>query len=380
MGEATRAEIALTVRSITEAGYARIVLDRLARLACRTVGAEWACILACDRGDPRVTLVAAAHGLDEDLIGRRFGADEGVVGTVLRTGQPASFSDATELPFTGAAQSAFADGVVAPFSDPPERPLPAGDPPDGGVRWGACAPIEWDGLVQGALVVVAGGRRTRRFARQELGVLCAVADVAGAALGHAEHRDHTKETVRARVESLSAALDLRDEVTGRHVHEVVVLALEVGERLGLEPAAMVELEFAARLHDVGKIAVPDPILRKPGPLAGREWETMRRHPEWGSGMLAKIPGLEAVAIVVRYHHERYDGRGYPDGLPGDCIPLASRIVAVCDAYNAIVADRPYSSGRVHEEALAELRAHAGTQFDPRVVEAFCHSAGLTRAP
>ena len=140
---------------------------------------------------------------------------------------------------------------------------------------------------------------------------------------------------------------------------------------------MVELEFAARLHDVGKIAVPDPILRKPGPLAGREWETMRRHPEWGSGMLAKIPGLEAVAIVVRYHHERYDGRGYPDGLPGDCIPLASRIVAVCDAYNAIVADRPYSSGRVHEEALAELRAHAGTQFDPRVVDALLEALDET---
>jgi HD-GYP domain-containing protein (c-di-GMP phosphodiesterase class II) len=170
-------------------------------------------------------------------------------------------------------------------------------------------------------------------------VLAAVADVAGAALEHAERREHTEETVRARVETLAAALELRDRDTGRHVAEVVELALEVGERLGLERPALVELEFAARLHDVGKIAVPDPILRKPEPLAAHEWDMMRRHPEWGSGMLAHIPGLEAVALVVRFHHERYDGTGYPDGLEGDCIPLASRIVAVCDAYEAIVTDR-----------------------------------------
>ncbi len=375
MEERTRAEIALTVGSITEAGYAQIVLDRLARLACRTVGAEWACILACDRSDPRVTLVAAVDGLDEDIIGRRFGADEGVVGRVLRTCQPASFSDAAELPFAEAARLAFGDGADLALSDALESAHLAGDRREGGTSSGACAPIEWDGLVQGALVAVAAGLRPRRFARQELGILSAVADVAGAALGHAEHRQNTEDTVRARVESLAAALELRDEVTGRHVHEVVELALAVGEVLGLERPAMVELEFAARLHDVGKIAVPDGILRKPGPLAGGEWDTMRRHPELGSGMLARIPGLEAVAIVVRFHHERYDGRGYPDGLAGDCIPLASRIVAVCDAYSAIVADRPYSSGRVHERALEELRAHAGTQFDPRVVEAFCQSAG-----
>ena len=351
MDEATKDEIALTVRSITQPGYAQLVLDRLSRLACRTVGAEQACILVSDRGDPRTMVAVAAQGLDEELIGQRFGTDEGVVGEVMRSGEPASFSDRRELPFESEA-------------------LPGENRPAG-----ACAPIEWDGAVQGALVVISRALSPRRFARQELAVIGAVAEVAGAALGRAQHREHIEETVRARVETLTAALELRDEVTGRHVHEVVELALEVGERLGLEPATMVELEFAARLHDVGKIAVPDPILRKPGPLDGGEWDTMRRHPEFGSGMLARIPGLEAVAIVVRFHHERYDGRGYPDGLGGDRIPLASRIVAVCDAYNAMTADRPYRRGGSHEAALAELRAHAGTQFDPQVVDAFCESAG-----
>jgi hypothetical protein len=350
----TTAEIALTVRSITQGGYAGLVLDRLTRLACRAVGAEQAAIFVRDRHDPRATIAVGAHGLDQDIIGRHFGADEGVVGEVLRGGGVTAFTDPAQLP----------------------RPM------DDGIDWemvaGGCAPIEWDGVVQAALVAVAA-RSGRRFARQEFGVMTAVADVAGAALEHAERREHTEETVRARVETLAAALDLRDRDTGRHVAEVVELALEVGEKLDLSRPAMAELEFAARLHDVGKIAVPDPILRKPAPLSLREWDMMRRHPEWGSGMLAHIPGLEAVAIVVRFHHERYDGRGYPDGLEGECIPLASRIVAVCDAYNAIVADRPYRSGRTHEEALEEIRRHAGTQFDPEVVEAFCESAGRSRA-
>ena len=351
LGQATRAEIALTVRSITEAGYARLVLDRLVRLACRTVAADQACILVGDPRDPRAVLAVAVHGLDEDLIGRRFGADEGVVGQVLRSSLP------------------------APFSQPRELPFSCGEPLEAHDCAGGCAPIEWDGAVGGVLVALSATIAPRRFSGQELGILSSVAEVAGAALGHAEHREHNEVTVRARVETLTAALRLRDEVTGRHVNEVVELALEVGERLGLEPAAMAELEFAARLHDVGKIGVPDLILQKPGPLVESEWDTMRRHPEWGSAMLAQIPGLEAVAIVVRFHHERYDGLGYPDGLAGDRIPLASRIVAVCDAYNAIVADRPYRFGRGPRAALAELRAHAGTQFDPQVVDAFCESAG-----
>ena len=292
----------------------------------------------------------AAQGLDEDLIGRRFGADEGIVGRVLRSSQATVFSTPRDLP--------FASGLLGE---------------EGGS--GACAPIAWHGAVQGALVTVSTGALCNR-APQELAVLGAVAKVAGAALGHAEHRERGEEEVRARVETLSAALELRDRVTGCHVHEVVRLALELGGHLELEPAAMVELDFAARLHDVGKLAVPDSILHKPGPLTAEEWETMRRHPEWGAGMLAAIPGLEAVAIIVRFHHERYDGGGYPDGLAGDCLPLASRIVAVCDAYNAIVADRPYRRGRPHEVALEELRANAGTQFDPEVVEAFLGTAGI----
>jgi HD-GYP domain-containing protein (c-di-GMP phosphodiesterase class II) len=130
-----------------------------------------------------------------------------------------------------------------------------------------------------------------------------------------------------------------------------------------------EVEVAARLHDVGKIGVPDAILRKRGPLDPDEWRIVRQHPEWGSQMLARVPELAGIAVLIRYEHERWDGKGYPDGLAGEEIPLASRIVFVCDAYHAITSTRPYRQARSSEEALQELEANAGSQFDPEAVRA-----------
>ena len=129
------------------------------------------------------------------------------------------------------------------------------------------------------------------------------------------------------------------------------------------------VERAARLHDVGKLAVPDTILRKPGPLDEAEWAVMRRHPEWGADRVGSVPGLERLGVLVGYHHERWDGRGYPNGLEGEAIPLASRVISVCDAFEAMVSDRPYRASLDVAAALAELIAGAGSQFDPAVVAA-----------
>ena len=163
---------------------------------------------------------------------------------------------------------------------------------------------------------------------------------------------------------------LRDHWLDDHAAEVGKLAIDLGRRVGLSSAALVELELAARLHDVGKEAVPNAILSKAAPLTAAEWAVVRRHPEWGFEMLAAVPGLEPVARVVHAHHERWDGSGYPQGLAGSEIPFASRIVAVCDAFSAMTTERPYRGPRSVDEALAELRRCAGTQFDPAVVEAF----------
>jgi len=177
----------------------------------------------------------------------------------------------------------------------------------------------------------------------------------------------------AHVAALSAAMDMRDRRTARHSEDVVRLALVVGELIHLERASLVELEFAARLHDVGKIRVPDAVLHKPGPLDENEYEVIRCHSAWGAETLASIPGLEAVAAVVRFHHERWDGGGYPDGLRGARIPLASRIICVCDSYAAMTADRPYRLAMEPDQALAEVREASGSQFDPMIVSALAEA-------
>ena len=141
--------------------------------------------------------------------------------------------------------------------------------------------------------------------------------------------------------------------------------------------ALSELEFAARLHDVGKIQVPDAVLNKPGPLEPHENDVIRCHASWGSETLSRIPGLEAVATIVRFHHERWDGAGYPDGLSGSRIPLASRIIAVCDAYGAMTCDRPYRAAMPADDALTEIRAGSGSQFDPSVVRALMETLAAT---
>src|SRR5439155_13036437 len=167
----------------------------------------------------------------------------------------------------------------------------------------------------------------------------------------------------------AAAMDMRDRRTARHSEDVVRLALTVGQILQLDAPSLLELEFAARLHDVGKIRVPDAVLHKPGPLDDTEYDVIRCHAAWGAETLASIPGLQAVAAVVRFHHERWDGTGYPDGLRGARIPLASRIICVCDSCAAMTADRPYRDAMDPREALGEVHGGSGTQFDPMVVSA-----------
>ena len=154
------------------------------------------------------------------------------------------------------------------------------------------------------------------------------------------------------------------------LRDIGELALEVGRELHMGPEGLDEVARAAELHDVGKIAVPDAILDKPGPLDPVEWSFMRRHPLIGERILLAAPALRPVARLVRSSHERFDGSGYPDGLRGDEIPLGARVVTVCDAFDAMTSERPYREAVTEAAAIEELRRCAGTQFDPMVVGAF----------
>src|SRR5579883_1332553 len=169
---------------------------------------------------------------------------------------------------------------------------------------------------------------------------------------------------------MAQAIELRDPYTGNHTQRVTAYALLLAEELGLEEADRRQLRVATLLHDIGKIAIDDQILRKPGRLSDPEFDRMKTHVLRGSEIIQMIPGLSWALPVVRGHHERWDGRGYPDGLRAEEIPLSARVVAVADAFDAMTSDRPYRTGMPLARAFAELEASAGTHFDPTCVAAF----------
>jgi len=186
--------------------------------------------------------------------------------------------------------------------------------------------------------------------------------------------DSQRARERSYVEAVGAvvtAADARDHETTGHSFRVAHYAVALARAMGLRGDSLQAIEWGALLHDVGKMVVPDDILRKVGPLTEDEWHIMRQHPTWGFDMLAEVGFLQQPALEIVYsHHERWDGRGYPRGLSGEAIPLAARIFAAVDTYDAITSDRPYRRAHSHHSALAEVQRVAGQQLDPRVVEAF----------
>src|SRR3954452_22952083 len=181
------------------------------------------------------------------------------------------------------------------------------------------------------------------------------------------------QTYGGRVMVLSDVVEADDNYTAYHCRSVVELATAVGQEMKMKPDDVQELEIAALLHDVGKIAIPKEILNKPARLTEAEFELMKTHTVEGQALLDRIGGrLARVGTIVRSCHERWDGRGYPDGLLGEEIPLAARIVFCCDAYSAMTTDRPYRKAMPRSEAITELRANAGSQFEPRIVDALVH--------
>jgi PAS domain S-box-containing protein len=171
------------------------------------------------------------------------------------------------------------------------------------------------------------------------------------------------------VRALAAAVEAKDDYTGGHIHRVHQIGLLLAKAVAPDEADNPQLAYGFLLHDIGKLAVPDAVLKKPGPLTDAEWMLMRRHPEAGARILDAVPFLDRAVDVVLHHHERWDGRGYPAGLHQDGIPLWARIFAVADTVDAITSTRPYRQGRPLEHAVEEIVARAGTQFDPQCAEA-----------
>lgn len=229
-----------------------------------------------------------------------------------------------------------------------------------------------EAVMAGAIVAAAaviGGGGALAIAILALPLMLSGGLVAGSISHRFIHTLLERQQFQSAVRSLLEALHARDGYTGDHSKETLAMAMAVADEMGLAADQRKQLADTALLHDVGKIGIPNSILQKPGKLTEDEWATMKQHPVIGEQILRDMPGFEAVAKAVRHEHERWDGDGYPDGIARERIPLASRIVLVCDAFHAMTSDRPYRSAMPIGDARAELRRHSGTQFDPDIVNA-----------
>ncbi|HEY1450143.1 MAG TPA: HD domain-containing phosphohydrolase [Solirubrobacteraceae bacterium] len=235
-------------------------------------------------------------------------------------------------------------------------------------------PIVVDGAVWGVLNIESPERGG--LSESDAVLVEAIATSLGSSVHRAMLVTDLEQTFTTTLTALMSTVEAKDDYTASHEQQVADLTERVALRLGLSQSRASDVRYAALLHDVGKVSIPSEILLKPGPLDEREWVTMRSHAAAGGTLVANIPAFAHLAPAVRASHERWDGCGYPDGLAGEQVPLAARIIAACDTYEAIVTDRPYRPARLPAEAAAELRRVAGTQLDAHVVAVLLDELGL----
>jgi HD-GYP domain-containing protein (c-di-GMP phosphodiesterase class II) len=324
-------------------------VDEMTRLVVDELHGTFAFYLAAIQrldGDGVLRLVAARGALAEvmtEFLLVEQSAEEGINGRVARSGVTAFVRDTR----------ADEDYVVRdPQTDP---------------RSELSVAIAVDGRVWGVLNIEAA--EPEAFSEADAVVVEAIAASLGAALHRAELVAELERAFTTTLAALSSTVEAKDDYTAAHGEDVAELGERVALRMGLNASRARDVRYAAMLHDVGKIAVPSEILQKPGPLDDAEWAVMRSHAAVGGELVERIDAFAHLAPAVRSSHERWDGGGYPDGLVGERIPLAARIIAACDTYDAIVTDRPYRAGRTPAEAMAELARVAGTQLDEQVVGA-----------
>jgi hypothetical protein len=325
---------------LRDSGYLGIVLERLVLHACTIFDADQVCVFGRDsraEGDGLVLVQGA--GVNPDLIGRRLGADLDPILVAVACGRPLAIP-----------------GELWPVwrGEDAGREAPSG---------AAVAPIWFGGRLQGAVGVVHS-RGWDALGVSGLALLGTLAELAGQVLAHTEGRQLSAADPQLEIDGLLGTLARAEPEAGPHADRVAALARGLADDLCLGGPDRLELGLAARLHDAGKLRVPAHVLRRTPGLSGPERELLCLQPLWGAEMVARIPGLEAVALIVRLSHERWDGRGYPDGLAGEQIPLASRIIALAGAFSSMTAARPYGRALDPGAALYELQAHAGTRFDP----------------
>src|SRR5580700_3773143 len=343
-----RAQLTLAARLTARLSTTHTV-DEMVGLVVEELHSTFAFYLAAIQrldGDAVLRLIASRGALAEvmtEFLLVEQSVRHGINGRVARTGATALVCDTR----------ADADYIVRdPNTDPCSE---------------LSVPIVVDGSVWGVLNIEAA--EPDSFSEADAVLVETIAASLGSAIHRAGLIADLEHTFTTTLSALMSTVEAKDDYTASHEQDVAGLAERVALRMGLSPSRARDVRYAALLHDVGKVAVPSEILLKPGPLTETEWVAMRRHAAVGGDLVGRIEAFAHLAPAVRASHERWDGDGYPDGIAGEEIPLAARIIAACDTYDAIVTDRPYRHARTPAQAREELCGVAGIQFDARVVEA-----------
>ncbi len=340
--EAMHAVLSAATRSLDLAQMMDVTIHEVGEL----LSAKATAAFVLDHDTDRLRLVAQ-HEFPPEFLRwvSRVPGGEGVFARVLEEGRGAILEDIAE------------DRHLASLLDL--------DPDNCGlVVFPIKSPTQVVGLIAGACP------RDKKIDYNGWRLLNSIGEELGVVVENIRLYDNLRNAYLSTIRALAEAIDARDAYTKGHSDKVATLAVAIGEEMGLDEETLVDLRDAGYLHDVGKIGTPDSVLLKEGLLTPEEMDTMRRHPGTSHRILSEAQLTEGVKEMIRHHHERFDGKGYPDGLKGEEIPLGSRILAVADAYEAMTSDRPYRPRMSPEEAEAELAGNAGVQFDPRVVEAF----------
>jgi HD-GYP domain-containing protein (c-di-GMP phosphodiesterase class II) len=339
----------------------RLAARLTAELATKSETEELAQLVVDELHETFAFYLAAIQRLDDDGVLRLI-AGRGPLAEVM-----------TEFLLTEQPVSEGVNGKVARCGHTALVPDTRADPdyivrdPNTDPRSELAVPVLVDGSVWGVLNIEAA--EPGALSEADAVLVEAIATSFGAAVHRARLVSDLEGAFTTALAALTSTVEAKDDYTACHGEDVAVLAERVALRMSLSRAKARDVRYAAMLHDLGKVAVPSEILLKPGPLTDEEWITMRRHAAIGGELVARIDAFAHLAPAVRASHERWDGGGYPDGLAGEEIPLAARIIAACDTYDAIVTDRPYRAARSPQEACAELRRVAGAQLDSRIVAA-----------
>lgn len=321
------------------AGRARHLLERSLRLADASHGLV---VMLDGEGSPVVQA-----GIGADGVARAAGVylpATGALGVVLRSGLSQTAADASRDPDW--------DGILS----------------EDGARSALLTPLAVSGTPFGALLLARSDLRL--FAGDQTEAARALAEAAAPLLADARAVAQSRDFMLSTVKALAAALEAKDPYTRGHSQRVATCAVAIATDLGLPAEETERIRWASMLHDIGKIATPEAILRKRGALTDEERSVMNQHPERGAGILREMPPFKPLADDVHYHHEAYDGSGYPEGLAGTQIPLGARIIRVADTFDAVTSHRPYRPNRSVDEAIAELQKMAGGTLDPVLVEVF----------